>query len=352
MNFFNKDGRLASAMSAFNPKMVSKPAGFPIRLWVLIVLILFCALGMGIIVRDARRQARAVQAVIKAGGTVVYRREYGNASKTENYRITMCREWLIHLIGIDFLDCVVEINLRGVADDDIMRSIRHLTKIKILYISSCEVTDNGLSYLDSFLELEKLHLANTRVTDHGFRHLEKLVKLRELTLFDTQITDLGVSYIASLRQLEELTLDRDRISDTGLLTLKGLTRLRLLGLSNARGVTDVGMAAVRLMAKLEHIRLNGTGITDSGLEALKGLQNLKSIGLHSTRITNSGLKNLSSMSNLETLLISNTSISDDGLEYLGNLKRLRVLIVDGSAVTSAGLDQWKRLKNTSRAGSR
>jgi hypothetical protein len=82
------------------------------------------------------------------------------------------------------------------------------------------------------------------------------------------ITDLGLAHLRDLVKLESLNLCRARISDSGLAHLRPFTALRDLDLTFT-GVTDSGLRYLRGLTKLERLKLGGTAVSEAGLERLR-----------------------------------------------------------------------------------
>lgn len=107
-------------------------------------------------------------------------------------------------------------------------------------------------------------------------------------------------HVGKLTQLEALELSygqsralevKNEVDDEGIRHLAGLTALTRLRFDNTK-VTDVGLAALANMHRLEYLTISGH-FTDAGLKQLHGLQSLRSLQLASSLITDEGVNSLS-----------------------------------------------------------
>jgi len=108
-----------------------------------------------------------------------------------------------------------------------------------LYLSSREITDDGLKELAGLENLAALRIDMTGITDAGLKHLAGLKNLHTLNLSQTKITDAGLKHLAGLTNLQTLALTNTKVTDAGLKELKGLKKLGVLYLPGT-AVTDKG----------------------------------------------------------------------------------------------------------------
>jgi Leucine-rich repeat (LRR) protein len=216
--------------------------------------------------QQAKRQREAVEALIKMGGFV----GYGYEMNSDGFmRIRGVKppgpEWLQRLLGDDFFNNVVYVNL---TDSDVTTDMRNVLVAQgSISPPSLEVTKAGLEQLETLKQLRTLRLSKTQITDAGLEHLVELKQLRTLFLDETNITDTGLKNLKGLKQLQYLYLNGTHVTDNGLEQLKGLNQLHNLELGN-------------------------TKITDAGLEHLKGLTKLETLDLKNTKVTNGAVKDL------------------------------------------------------------
>ena len=66
------------------------------------------------------------------------------------------------------------------------------------------------------------------------------------------------------------------------------------------------------------VDLKGTQVTDIGLAHLEGLTKLQSLDLYGTKVTDAGLERLKGLSELQVLWVGDTEVTDAGLEHLSS----------------------------------
>ncbi len=232
--------------------MTDKPK--PKRRWLqfslrtlMIVVTVFCIL-LGTVVKRARDQRQAVEAIREAGGLIVYDYE-------RDQRGPPGPEWLRRLAGIDLFAKVVSVS----ADHPSIGG-------------SATMTDKEMVHLTLFPDLQSLDLqGQNNVTDVGVGHLRGLKQLETLWLSNTNISDDGVAYLQKLRKLNLLALEGTKIGDVGLAKLSDMTSLRDLYLHNTQ-ITDDGLVHLKGITNLQNLDLSGTQISDAGLVYLQGLK--------------------------------------------------------------------------------
>jgi Leucine-rich repeat (LRR) protein len=124
--------------------------------------------------------------------------------------------------------------------------------VRMIDLSSQELTDATLAPLPTFTQLEELYLIETNISDAGLANLNLLAKLRTLDLGRTRITDKGLVHLHELTNLKTLGLSSTRVTEAGVGHLKNLTGLQLLDLSNTT-ITDAGVQ--ELLEALPHTRI-------------------------------------------------------------------------------------------------
>ncbi len=149
----------------------------------LIVLVLLIGALLGCLVRSARAQREAVAAIVNAGGSVTYDRDWSTA----NYRpagLPWALAWLIDLIGVDYFGQVTIVALydSSTTTDATIEQVGHLTRLRELLLFESSINDATLVHLNGLTNLDSLELAGVRVTDAGLDHLEGMTKLTVLSL--------------------------------------------------------------------------------------------------------------------------------------------------------------------------
>jgi hypothetical protein len=157
-----------------------------------------------------------------------------------------------------------------------------------LAIRRARMKGAGLRY---FTNLRSLDVTWTGIDDEGMKSIAGMTKLRKLWAQEIRITDKGIAPLANLRDLEELHLGGVPITDAGLAQLAGLTRLKKLDLLSSQ-VSDAGMPHLAGMKDLEYLNLYATRVSNAGLEKLKHLAKLREVDLRYSRATQAGVDGL------------------------------------------------------------
>jgi hypothetical protein len=197
------------------------------RLIAVVVILLTPCCWLLVKMREAKVQYEAVQAIKKAGGSVIYQ----PSSEPE---------WLDRLLGDDLFANVFDATFAVSATDIQSESLKGLPHLRSLHLSDTKITDAGLKQVKGLHQIRFLFLFGTKVTDHGLEELKGLTQLRMLDLSYTQVTDTGLEYLKGFAQLQSLSLPGTRTSDAGLEHLKGLTSLQMLRLRGTQ-VSDAGV---------------------------------------------------------------------------------------------------------------
>ncbi len=248
------------------------------------------------------------------------------------------------IVKTDASGDVVEVWVGSPADDELLRELSTLPKLRLLNVdSTTRVTPAGLAYIAAMPALESLNLYDLGVTDDDLRHIATRTGLRELSLSENSITDAGLERLKDLKSLEKLRLDGNRITDAGLVHLAGLTKLRELGLRNTSRaetgmeITDKGMEHLRGLKALREIDISGTAVTDAGLAYLAGFPELELLALSGSLITDKGMAYVAACRNLKSLILMYTQVGDEGLRRLAPLDKLERLDLSSYRVTDAGV---------------
>lgn len=179
----------------------------------LLVLITLLSVWLAIQANRARHQKTAVDEIIAAGGQVLYDYEPSRFEKAR--RLVEAAEtglpppafvkepggpkWLRQLIGNEYFQHVVEVDLRGA----------HWTD-----------TESVLRHIASLSDLERLFLIRADMSDEELRHIGQLTKLKLLVIRDNEITDGALVHLYSLCRLEQLNVINTKVSAEGVANLQ------------------------------------------------------------------------------------------------------------------------------------
>lgn len=194
---------------------------FSLRTLVVLMLIICVALGWK--VQQARNQRETVAWILQSGGSFYYDHQlYDDGDAVPNPQ-PPGPKWLTELLGVDYLDSVVEVSLSETEVVDVA-TLAVLTNVEGLSLWYSQVSD--VSPLADLARLERLVLSGSPVTD--LTPLGGLTNLKRLFLSSTPVTDL--TPLGGLTNLEHLDLQDTQVRDVR--TLARLKSLRYLFLGD------------------------------------------------------------------------------------------------------------------------
>ena len=140
----------------------------------------------------ASRMKKSI-AVTQAGGrSPIFRDEPGGP------------KWLRRLVGDDYFQHVVEVDLRG----------------NPWTTGQLEISHQEMKQIGSLRQLERLVLVNTTISDTSLEPVTKLTKIRTLIISDSLITDAGLQHLHHLANLEQLQLSNTAVTADGVAKLR------------------------------------------------------------------------------------------------------------------------------------
>ena len=283
--------------------------------------------------KAAAAEERAIQAVLKAGGSV---------QRDANEKSNPVTSVFLGRGQIGMRD-------KTAVTDATLKDLKELKSLKNLRLNGAAVTDAGMAYLKDIASLQSLTLNKTQITDVGLNDLKGLKNLQQFYLEDTGVTDAGLKGIKELQKLQTLDLKSTKVTDVGLKELKELENLRMLSISGAQ-VTDVGLKALKELKSLENLNLSEPKALDSGLNDIQELKSLRTLMLNGPQVTDVSLANLKEQNGITTLILSETDVTNEGLKNLKKLTGLHTLQLSGTLVSDEGLKELIELKHLQTLG--
>ena len=254
---------------------------FSLRMLLVVVTVLCVWLGFN--VNAARRQKDAVDAILKAGGEVVYDYQMFPEGHPKQFLLDKNAElsepaWLRQLFGIDFLHTVFGAYL----------------------INDRTIPASDFARLASFKSLKRLQIAGPKIagdrdgTERAIQNsdlvsLGTFRELRELLIYHVESDGTCLAILAP--RLTSLVAGNTPVDDAGLERIGTLKALELLRLENTL-ITDVGLKHLQKLVNLEHLSLDGTKVSDEGLPVLSKLTKLRYLNLSRTFATSVGIREL------------------------------------------------------------
>lgn len=239
---------------------------------------------------------------------------------------------------------IVSIDLsRSWVNDTDLAKIRGLESLEVLRLAQTEVTDAGLSIVESLPSLKELDLFFCEhVTDAGASQLRSAAGLQKLNLRGTKISGSGVKFLTELSRLQWLDLGIAEIDDPSIDLLEALPELRHLAIGGNR-ISEAGISSLRSLVHLRHLDLSGGQVTDSGIWAVSvsdlNLDEISSIsGLESLNLSAPSPEYVAAISTGVPRLRGAIRVTDLGAAQLARLAGLRHLNLTRSAVTASGIE--------------
>ncbi|MEX2118863.1 MAG: hypothetical protein WD847_04570, partial [Pirellulales bacterium] len=162
----------------------------------LLVIVTLSGIGLGLVVRRAERQRKAVAGVRAGGGVVQY--DFEDPLSPAVRPELPGPDWLCRRLGVDYFSEVATVILTDSATDATAAHLSRLTSLQSLNLYGTQVTDAGLAHLTELTNLQSLYVGGTQVTDAGLAHLSGLTSLQDLHLYGTQVTDAGLAHLTEL----------------------------------------------------------------------------------------------------------------------------------------------------------
>ncbi len=136
----------------------------------------------------------------------------------------------------------------------------------------------------------------------------------------------------------------ETITDNQSAPLENFSRLAELTFHDAEKITDSGLARLSGLTQLRRLDLrNARHVTDAGMPHLAKMVELRELTLDSPAITDVGFAQIGKLSHLEKLTLGN--VTDAGLAHVNSLSTLRELNLMNTDISDAGLARLKDLKN-------
>jgi hypothetical protein len=327
--------------------------GLRFSLRTLLVLLTVAGIWIAILANRARQQRAAVVRIEELGGGVNYDWEFDDEGRPLRDSTPPGWPWLRRLIGPEYFQEVVTVNLTGTsATDADMGLIGKLRHVGTLSLHGTEVSDAGLRELRYIAELRYFGLAATKVTDDGLQCLARCKRLQDLNLEKTPVGDEGMDHIAGLDDLSYLSLARTKVTSRGLLRIAGLPKLQQLCIDDTAVDDGAVEALITFLSTGEFkvIRFDGTQISGRGQQALcEALPKDSDImgsdvaefedwdftaSAHWKEIADR-LHALDGERRVKVVDLSGSTLSDEQLAMLHSLKHVELIDLRGARVSDA-----------------
>lgn len=327
-------------------------------------------------VHRVRIEQRAAEAVLAAGGKVVYDWQMRPADAGGSFRRdppgpNFLRAWF----GPHWFDSIAKVELNGnqfrrdkdnftllgrrlmrlpalrelslwqleldQVDYELLGRMQGLQALRIGQV--VEMTPDNAAGLAAARNLEELHLDYAKVSPLTLSKLARLPSLEKLKIvcdnYDRRtgkhidlydLDDESAAAIGDFPRLRELSLHYTKITDQGLADLCELSQLELLVVSSPH-ITSASFEPVSRLTKLRHLGTWSWKINDADFAKLHDAPQLTSLGLV-TPLTNASVAELCKLTQLKRLNLDGDEITDESLAYLRELPELEWLYMRDSGV--------------------
>lgn len=218
--------------------------------------------------------------------------------------------------------------------------VQELGRIKRLKGFSVSVTCEGLDaktyeMLSAHPELQTLQLTGTvELSDEFFQHLKQAQHLSSINLQGNEITDVGLAQLPALKKLEMLHIASTNSNGSCLERFTG-SPLRILSLSNLNDETAQLLPA---FPTLSFLNLHGSPIGAEGLKQIAQIRKLDRLELASCQnLDDQDLRVLSKLQNLQHLELQETAAGDIAVQALADATLLRRLQLGSSSLSDDGV---------------
>lgn len=245
---------------------------------------------------------------------------------------------------LDHLPNVASLEIKSAEITDAgLQKLRRIRSLTTCWLHCPKVTDAGIASLAALPALSEVFLNDCpEVTDRG---LLELKRAQRLVLFGSNFTDQTLTVLKAFPNLQQLTLRSDLLTDDGVGALTDLPRLNTLDLSHCHHLTDAALLRISEIENLETLGIRGSNITDAGLESVGKLPRLTELIISACedrmpeglQITDAGLTHIQNLRGLKTLSIQACpGITDASLSVLQSLTSLQFLQLKETGITQEG----------------
>ncbi len=196
-----------------------------------------------------------------------------------------------------------------------------LQNVTLVDLTDCRDPEKYLSDVTALPALETLAVGGARFDDQCLRRLRSLTRLRGLLLDSTSVTAQELAALRAAKPESEICLS-ERLAIAELRELgdvevapgaprpafvsrfaKQTGEVALHVFLRESPIDDIQAEPLAGQRQAEALVLSGTGITDVGLSYVRGLSRLKLLYLDGTRLTDEGLAHLSSLETAQCLVL-------------------------------------------------
>jgi Leucine-rich repeat (LRR) protein len=175
---------------------------------------------------------------------------------------------------------LVQIDFRNVesANDDTLKYMTHLTRIRRLLMSGTDVTDSGLQYISSMKDLGHIAGGGTLIKGPGLAYLSELPQLVKLEIARSNLKGFKFDHLPTFKKLEMFTVSQSLCDDSVCEFISRQPQLTEIDISKNK-ITDAGIARLSSLKKLRSMNLCETLITPKCIASLSQMPSLSNLTL-------------------------------------------------------------------------
>jgi hypothetical protein len=163
--------------------------------------------------------------------------------------------------------------------------------LRVLKIGGTGIDDSVLGVVATLKQLTGLALDNCSITDAGIAQLDGL-PLADLSLYQcAKVTDEGLSFLAGYDNLQRLSLGDVAAKGSALALLPAPEKLLSLKMAQSQ-ITDQHVVHLARFTNLATLNLSETAITDAAVQTLARLTSLKDLTMTQTGVSREGITRL------------------------------------------------------------
>ncbi len=324
------------------------------------------AIGLGILVSDARRQEKAAAAIEDMSGQIVYDWQVRPPGDRSTQPLTPPGpQWLRRLVGPHYFDTIVAVRLYAQRGNNRRRRLAEviphlavLPELRSLTLWGWNLTPEDFQMVSRMRCLEKLTCVETTISEQCAAELVHATALHKLSLERVVISPAALRQFARLPHLESFTLDckwefvgtdvtytdEYKLRDDGAEAIATFPSLRSLSLFQTL-LTDDGVAALCQLTSLEELTVSSPLATGAGLRHVLRLTNLNHLSVSSWQLADEDISMLGRLPKLRTLMLLTRPLNDECLAHLAQLDQLEWLSIESEGITDAGLTCLQGMTN-------
>jgi hypothetical protein len=203
-------------------------------------------------------------------------------------------------------------------------------------------TDERVTLLADFRELELLDLSGTAVTDKGLGVFARTPRLSALGLASTSVTGKGLQALRQLPTLDTIDLRNSPLDKEGINALSQLPSLRILMIGGEKIENDVVELIPKKLPRLRILRLQESNADDNALRHFATMLELEELRLNGSKwITEAGVKHLVDLKTLKRLELEFTGVGDEVVDHLQAMPNLEIVKLGFARVSQQAVDRLR-----------